>query len=320
MSSLILNTKGFHNHGVVLTSFNAQVSYNHLETQPGLTSSRRQPLHMTWRQRKNPKNNIPMTNQYGKSGELYYTPGGKTDLVAPPQAHGDEMRLPLLPRNHVLGPASEETWGIFEMRHRELFNHIDVHGIFGQIYVSQEYAKLGLVGTLAKVKKIERCDDGGMYVTVQGIGRFGILDIYAEKPYLQAQVKTFKDYTFQATKTEAFEKILFDEIRYSVKLLQILYPQNNYTMNPSVLNYRSMEYEGGIETLLAGGNQMRNVHLASKKEEFLRRSKFSFATFDMLKAEPAIKLSFLQETVLETRLIRIAQVRTGINYLFPFDW
>jgi prolipoprotein diacylglyceryltransferase len=48
-----------------------------------------------------------------------------------------------------------------------------------------------MVGTLARIKKIERLEDGGIYVFSEGIGRFYIKDIKTEKPYLKAGVQVY---------------------------------------------------------------------------------------------------------------------------------
>jgi hypothetical protein len=124
-------------------------------------------------------------------------------------------------------------------------------------------------------------------------------DVIAEKPYLKARVQIFNDYTENESLLATLEQKVMDEVRYSVKIMKILYPQNNYTMNDLVLRYRPQLYIPGV----------RNVVMQDPKAELERRSKFSFATMDMLKTDPVTKLLFLQEPVLEKRYANVLKVR-----------
>ena len=133
----------------------------------------------------------------------------------------------------------------------------------------------------------------------------------AEKPYLKARVQIFNDYTENESLLATLEQKVMDEVRYSVKIMKILYPQNNYTMNDLVLRYRPQLYIPGV----------RNVVMQDPKAELERRSKFSFATMDMLKTDPVTKLLFLQEPVLEKRYANVLKVRYSrdIRELSFFD-
>jgi hypothetical protein len=108
----------------------------------------------------------------GSQGEYYYIPSKRPTLKAPVDALGKEITIPLFPRNQVLGPMGEEYLGVYEMRYRQLLNDVGDNGVFGHVYYSQENSKIALVGTLARIKKTERLDDGGIYVVMEGIGRF----------------------------------------------------------------------------------------------------------------------------------------------------
>lgn len=127
---------------------------------------------------------------------------------------------------------------------------------------------------------------------------FALIDVVAEKPYLKARVQIFNDYTDNEVLLSSLEQKVMNEVRYSVKIMKILYPQNNYTMNELVLRYRPQLYVPGV----------RNVVSSDAKEELDRRSKFSFATMDMLKTDPVTKLCFLQEPILEKRYANILKV------------
>jgi Lon protease-like protein len=143
---------------------------------------------------------------------------------------GKEKVLPIFPRNQVLAPLGEEYIGVYEMRYRQLFNDIGEKGVFGHVYYSQDYQKLSLVGTLSRVKRIERLDDGGMYVLMEGIGRFYLKDVISEKPYLKAKIQQFSDFSDNDALLQPLEQKVFEQVRYSVKIMKLLYPQNNYKM------------------------------------------------------------------------------------------
>ena len=235
----------------------------------------------------------------GSQGEYYYIPSKRPTLKAPENVLGKDRTIPLFPRNQVLGPLGEEYLGVYEMRYRQLLNEIGEGGVFGHVYYSQENSKIALVGTLARVKRTERLDDGGIYVVMEGVGRFYTRDVVAEKPYLKARVQTFKDYTENSALATTLELNVLNEVRYSVKLMKLLYPQNNYTMNTLVLQNRPALARDGV----------RPVSLTSEETEMERRSRFSFAAIDMLKVDPVSKLIFLQEPIIEKRYAHILRVR-----------
>jgi ATP-dependent protease La (LON) substrate-binding domain len=234
----------------------------------------------------------------GSQGEYYYIPSKKPSLKAPEHVLGKERTIPLFPRNQVLGPLGEEYLGVYEMRYRQLLNDVGEGGVFGHVYYSQENSKIALVGTLARVKRTERLDDGGIYVVMEGVGRFYTRDVVAEKPYLKARVQTFKDYTENEPLASSLEMKVLNEVRYSVKLMKLLYPQNNYTMNNLVIRNKP--------TIPIPG--MRSVQFTTPESEIERRSRFSFAAIDMLKVDPVSKLIFLQEPIIERRFGQVLKV------------
>eukprot|EP00607_Mallomonas_marina_P007741 CAMPEP_0182416504 /NCGR_PEP_ID=MMETSP1167-20130531/814_1 /TAXON_ID=2988 /ORGANISM="Mallomonas Sp, Strain CCMP3275" /LENGTH=320 /DNA_ID=CAMNT_0024589325 /DNA_START=310 /DNA_END=1272 /DNA_ORIENTATION=- len=239
----------------------------------------------------------------GSQGEFYYVPSKRPTLKAPDSAIGRECVIPIFPRNQVLAPLGEDNNVIYEMRYRQLFNDVGEGGVFGFLFYSPENQKFALVGTLARVKKLDRQDDGGMHVTLEGIGRFYIRDVLAEKPYLKCRVQTFKDYS-EGNEVEARsligrqEQQLFEEIRYSVKLMRILYPQNNFTMSEAIMRYHPSISIPGV----------RAVSVGDEMSETERQTKFSFAVMDMLKTDPITKLLFLQEHVIQRRYAQMLKV------------
>lgn len=135
-------------------------------------------------------------------------------------------------------------------------------------------------------------------MVMEGIGRFYIKEVVAEKPYLRAKVQVFNDYVENEPILASLEQNVFDEVRYSVKVMKLLYPQNNYTINDIVLEHRPIREVAG----------KRDVSLVDHQSELERRSKFSFAVIGMLKTDPATKLVFLQEPILEKRYGKILKV------------
>jgi len=235
----------------------------------------------------------------GSQGEYYYIPSKRPTLKAPAEALGKEITIPIFPRSVVLGPAGEEEFSVYEMRYRQLINDISENGgLLGHMYYSQENSKLALVGTLARLKKIQRLEDGGIYVVIEGISKFYLRDVKQEKPYLKAHVQLFTDYHENEKLIEQLEVKLLHEIRYSVKLMKLLYPQNNYTINEAVLRNKPV----------IRSDSHRQVMLPNDYSETVRRSKFSFATMEMLKTDPITKLLFLQEPVLEKRYANMLKV------------
>jgi hypothetical protein len=234
----------------------------------------------------------------GSQGELYYMNSRRAKLLAPKEALGPEKIIPLFPRNMVLDPLSEEYLGVYEMRYRQLLNDVGESKVFGHIYYSQENSKLALVGTLSKVKRIERLDDGGMYAIMVGIGTFYIKEIVGEKPYLKARVQIFYDYSEKNELLKVLEMKVLEEVRYSVKIMKILYPQNNYTMNDAILRYRPV-----IQT-----PNSRSVIMEDSSSENERKSKFSYGAMGMLKTDAVIKLLFLQQPIVEKRYTAMLKV------------
>jgi len=235
----------------------------------------------------------------GSQGEYYYVPSKKPKLESVPSSVlGKERTIPIFPRNQVLAPLGEEYIGVYEMRYRQLFNDVGDNGVFGHIYYNQENQKLALVGTLSKIKRIERLDDGGMYVLMEGVGRFYIRDVVAEKPYLKARVQIFNDYSKDEIMLRSLEQKVFEQVRYSVKIMKLLYPQNNYTMSESVLKFRPN---------IALSN-VRSVSTSSADDKLDRRTKFSFAIMDMLKTDPITKILFIQDYVTEKRYKTVLKV------------
>ena len=224
--------------------------------------------------------------------------GNTAVLKGPLEAVGKTVELPMFPRNSVFSPIGEDQINIYEMRFRQLFNDIGENGYFGHIYYNSEMQKFALVGTLAKVKKIDRLPDGGLRATIQGAGRFFLKDVKSDKPYLTCKVTLFYDYFENENKLRQLEMKLFQELRYSIKLLRAINPGQNYVLSEDVIKYRPAIDIQGVRSVIAGNST----------SECKRRTKLSFAIMDMLKADTVTKLLFIQEHVVEKRFQELIKV------------
>jgi Lon protease-like protein len=104
------------------------------------------------------------------------------------------MDMPLFPLNVVLFPGMALPLHIFEPRYKEMINRcIDEEIPFG-VALIQEGQEVGgparpyLVGTAARIVRVERQPDDCMNITALGTQRFRILELDHSRPYLSAKV------------------------------------------------------------------------------------------------------------------------------------
>jgi len=277
-----------------------------------MNSNRKNDITMKWSfQQRSGLSSVPadVNNNVGLEGELYYTPTKIAKLKTPTDKNdilGKSKVIPIFPAPNILVPGGTDWLNVFEMKHRQLLNNVG-DGVFGFSYLSQQQQKLSLVGTLARITSRKILEDGRSFVVVEGLERFYIQEITTDKPYLKAKIQTFKDYTEQPMHLlDQLENEIFNEVRCNVKLMEILFPQKNYTLNPNLLSNRPPLIKEGV----------RNVIVTNEALELDRRSKFSFAVMDMLQISPATRISLLQEHVLEKRYNRFLKIlEKGSSYL-----
>jgi Lon protease-like protein len=107
------------------------------------------------------------------------------------------MELPLFPLNVVLFPGMVLPLHIFEARYREMINRCVEEDIpFGVVLIQEGHevggaAKPYLVGTAARIMRVERLEDERMNITVVGAQRFRILELDRSRSYLSAKVSHF---------------------------------------------------------------------------------------------------------------------------------
>jgi Lon protease-like protein len=102
--------------------------------------------------------------------------------------------LPLFPLNVVLFPHMPLPIHIFEPRYRQMLADCLEEGhSFGVVGI-REGSETGPaepfdVGTLAKIIRIDRLEDGRVNLLVMGASRFEIIELSKERPYLRGRIR-----------------------------------------------------------------------------------------------------------------------------------
>jgi Lon protease-like protein len=102
--------------------------------------------------------------------------------------------LPLFPLSAVLFPHMPLPLHIFEPRYRQMIGDcLEAGHSFGVVAI-REGSETGSatpydVGTLAKIVRIDRLDDGRMNLLVMGASRFQIVQTGDDRPYLRGQIR-----------------------------------------------------------------------------------------------------------------------------------
>ena len=108
------------------------------------------------------------------------------------------MEMPLFPlKNVVLFPGMMLPLHIFELRYREMINRCIEEKIpFGVLLIEEgqevgDSAKPHMVGTAARITRVERYEDGRMDIVALGTQRFRVVDFDHSKSYLSGSVRHF---------------------------------------------------------------------------------------------------------------------------------
>ena len=106
------------------------------------------------------------------------------------------MEMPLFPlKNVVLFPGMMLPLHIFELRYREMINRCIEEKIpFGVLLIEEgqevgDTAKPHMVGTAARITRVERYEDGRMDIVALGTQRFRVVDFDHSKSYLSGSVR-----------------------------------------------------------------------------------------------------------------------------------
>lgn len=125
------------------------------------------------------------------------------------------MDLPLFPLNLVLFPNAELPLHIFEPRYRQMIGEcIEERRPFGVVLI-REGGEVGggaepyKMGTTARIRDVERVEDGRMNIVAVGEDRFRILDTSSERPYLTGSVDLLDEYDGETPAAD----VAADEVR-----------------------------------------------------------------------------------------------------------
>ena len=108
------------------------------------------------------------------------------------------MEMPLFPlKNVVLFPGMALPLHIFEPRYREMIDRcINEKMPFGVLLIEEghevgETARPHMIGTAARITRIERYDDGRMDIIGVGTQRFKVVEFHDTRSYLSASVRHY---------------------------------------------------------------------------------------------------------------------------------
>ena len=111
------------------------------------------------------------------------------------EPHGDSISLPLFPLNLVLFPGMPLPLHIFEERYKAMIGQcLDTEQPFGVLLIKEglevgEPADPFMIGTSARIVRVEQLDDGRMNMLTQGERRFQVMEITQKVPHLVGQIQ-----------------------------------------------------------------------------------------------------------------------------------
>jgi Lon protease-like protein len=154
--------------------------------------------------------------------------------------------LPLFPLHVVLFPHMALPLHVFEERYRRMIADCLEEGHSFGVVAIRDGTETGAstpydIGTLAKIVRIDRLDDGRMSLLVMGASRFEIVERVDDRPYQRGQIRIIPeagddlDATAQLTETTA---ITFQQ--YSNLLRELVGQQPDDVeppMEPELLSY-----------------------------------------------------------------------------------
>ena len=167
-------------------------------------------------------------------------------------------RLPLFPLEVVLYPGEQLPLHIFEPRYRALVTRcLEEERPFG--IVLAEAGKLAQVGSLARITRVlARYSDGRMDILVTGEDRFRILQLYADEPYLTADVERIVE-PWEVPERSLRERLITQHMR----LLELV----GRTVRPSLYeNVRYLSYVIAPNAGLTVQQQQEVLELLTENE------------------------------------------------------
>lgn len=258
-----------------------------------LRMGRRLSLSMKWSFTEG-QGSLDELNLVGTEGELYFHPSKVPTLKAPEHCLPDPFIAPIYPYSSVLCPKGSDWLNIYEMRYRQMVYEWG-DGPIGFLHYAPTTQRLALVGTLARLRDKQFLEDGRSLVTADGVIRFYVTEFVSEKPYLEARVQPFKDFTESPVLLEMLETRIFHEVRCNLRMLQWLYPSRNYTMDVNVLkNHPPLSIPHSQTDPKLSTTPTRTFSTIPEGVQLRRRSDFTFGVMNMLQIAPATMLALLQ--------------------------
>jgi uncharacterized protein len=154
--------------------------------------------------------------------------------------------LPLFPLNVVLFPHMPLPLHIFEPRYRQMIADCLEEGHSFGVVAIREGSETGPstpydVGTLAKIVRIDRLDDGRMNLLVMGASRFTVVRTADDRPYLRGEIRIIPESGDDLDATARLTEVTAVSFRqYSNLLRELVGRQPDEAeppMEPELLSY-----------------------------------------------------------------------------------
>jgi uncharacterized protein len=154
--------------------------------------------------------------------------------------------LPLFPLNVVLFPHMAQPLHIFEPRYRQMIAECLEEGHSFGVVAIREGSETGPattyeVGTLAKIVRIDRLDDGRMNLLVMGASRFEVVRTADDRPYLRGEIRIIPETGDDLDATAHLTEVTAITFRQYSNLLRELVGQQpddaEPPMEPELLSY-----------------------------------------------------------------------------------
>ncbi len=117
--------------------------------------------------------------------------------------------VPLFPLHTVLFPGMMLPLRVFEPRYLRMFDRVlNTREEFGVVLIARGSEVGGGAvphdaGTLARVVRMERVEDGTLHIMAQGTRRFRVRELNRQQPYLQAHVEVIAEHWEETPRTYA---------------------------------------------------------------------------------------------------------------------
>ncbi|HXN00584.1 MAG TPA: LON peptidase substrate-binding domain-containing protein [Candidatus Dormibacteraeota bacterium] len=154
--------------------------------------------------------------------------------------------LPLFPLNVVLFPHMPLPLHIFEPRYRQMIADCLEEGHSFGVVAIREGSETGPstpydVGTLAKIVRIDRLDDGRMNILVMGASRFAVVRTADDRPYLRGEIRIIPESGDDLDATARLTEVTAISFRQYANLLRELVGEKpdeaEPPMEPELLSY-----------------------------------------------------------------------------------